>query len=94
MPHVYRLGRRAQFRRGDLTVGIVQTSADPADPWARLNLIDEGARAGDVVDVRAGDEVAVGAHVLTLVEVVPGTRDGHVSFTVAWPGGEDDASAE
>lgn len=87
MPRTYRLGRRAQFRRGDLVVGIVRTSVDPDDPWARLNLLDEGARTGDVVEVRVGDEVPVGRHVLTLVEVVPGTRDGHVAFTVAWPEG-------
>lgn len=91
MPQTYRLGRRAQFRRGDLTVGIVQTSVDPDDPWARLNLFDDGASTGDLVDVRTGDEVRVGRHVLTFLEVVPGSWDGYVAFTVVWPGGDDAA---
>ncbi|WP_335970297.1 MULTISPECIES: hypothetical protein [Streptomycetaceae] len=94
MSTVYRLGRRAQFRRGDLVVGIVRTSADPADPWARLNLVDDGALTGDVVQVRAGDVVPVGRHELTLVEVVPGSRDGYVTFTVRWPEGAPDEPAE
>jgi|GEM_PF-6027801 hypothetical protein len=93
MSTVHRLGRRAQFRHDDLTVGIVRTSVDPDDPWARLSLADAGVSAGDMVTVRTGDAVRTGRYLLTFTEVVPGSRDGHVAFTIEGPG-SGDASAE
>ncbi|WP_328319594.1 hypothetical protein [Streptomyces sp. NBC_00388] len=82
MPELFRLGRRSQFSHGDLTLGIVRTSTDPEDPFARVNIVDRGSGYGEIRDVRPGDEVRTGAHVLVFTEVVPGTRDGHIAFTV------------
>ncbi|WP_405777272.1 hypothetical protein [Streptomyces sp. NBC_00859] len=82
MPELFRLGRRSQFSHGDLTLGIVRTSTDPDDPYARVNIVDRSSDFGEIRDVRAGDEVRTGAHVLAFAEVVPGTRDGHIAFTI------------
>ncbi|WP_328538087.1 hypothetical protein [Streptomyces sp. NBC_00344] len=82
MPETFRLGRRGQFSHGDLTLGIVRTGTDPEDPYARLNIVDRGSDYGEIRDVRVGDEIRIGVHVLVFTEVVPGTRDGHIAFTL------------
>lgn len=92
MTQTFRLGRRAQQRHGDLIIGIVRTSADPDDPYARLNLVDRGSSTGDIRDVRVGDEVRIGRHVLVFTEIVPGTRDGYVVFTLEQTGGSDESA--
>lgn len=91
MPAVRRLGRSALFRRGDLVAGIAGTGDDPADPWAHLALRDKGADATADPTVRPGETVRVGRYTLTVADVVPGARDGYVTFTVQGP--EDAADA-
>ncbi|WP_031520018.1 hypothetical protein [Streptomyces sp. NRRL F-5123] len=82
---VRRLGRRALLRRGDLVAGIAGTSEDPADPWAHLALRDKGTDTRADPTVRPGETVRVGRYTLTVAEVVPGSRDGYVTFTVDGP---------
>lgn len=94
MPEKHELGRRAQARLGDLSIGIVATSPDPADPAARMNIIDHGAGTGGTYVVRVGDEVHVGDHVLVFTDVVPGSDDGHVAFTVDTIPGTSDPETE
>ncbi len=82
MPEVHRLGRRGQAHIDDLTLGIMVMSPDPDDPFARMNIIDRSVRHGETVVVRPGQRVSVGAHVVLFTEVVPGSSDGYVMFTV------------
>ncbi|MFI0939248.1 hypothetical protein [Streptomyces sp. NPDC021020] len=93
MPAHRRLGRRAAYRYGDLFAGITGTSEGPEDPWATLNLNDTRTGEGDIFTVRPGDTVHAGRYTLTFTEVVPGARDGYVTFTVEGPG-SDDAKTE
>jgi hypothetical protein len=78
----HRLGRRAQANIGDLSLGIVATSPDPADPAARMRITDRASGNFVTPVVRPGDRVSIGGHVVVFTEIVPGSRDGYVRFTV------------
>ncbi|MCW2873054.1 hypothetical protein [Actinacidiphila oryziradicis] len=82
MSESFLLGRRGQVHVGDLALGITATSPDPGDPAARMNITDRTSGRTETRVVRPGDEVRIGRHAITFSEVVPGTRDGHVAFTV------------
>jgi hypothetical protein len=86
-PGVLRLGRRAQRRIGGpgtgiVDLGIIAMNPDPADPAARMNVVDRVANTLTAHTVRPGSELRTASWTLHFIDVVPAGADGYVTFTV------------